>query len=253
MPIARPLKLVATIRSASEATLRSIRHDCALSFGLVVILIITGCGAPEAAKKNAQDFSSLWGTSCAGCHGKDGTHGPGPPLNDALYLRVVSDDDLREAIAEGRPGSPMPAFAKTAGGTLTDAEVNTLVKGIRHKWSRNAGGNESLPTYRASNAGDIENGRRTYMRYCFYCHGLGRGKFIAGPVTDASYLSLASDQWLRTVAIIGRPDLGMPDYRNRIPRHAMTDQEITDVSAWLASQRPRSATVTTVNTGGNSR
>jgi cytochrome c oxidase cbb3-type subunit 3/ubiquinol-cytochrome c reductase cytochrome c subunit len=48
---------------------------------------------------------------------------------------------------------------------------------------------------------------------------------------------LVSDQGLRTIVITGRPELGAPDWRGNVPEHPMTDQEITDVVAWLASRR----------------
>jgi hypothetical protein len=59
-----------------------------------------------------------------------------------------------------------------------------------------------------------------------------------GSVTAKSYLSLISDQGLRTLVITGRPDFNAPDWRNNVASHPMSDQEITDVVAWLASQRP---------------
>jgi cytochrome c oxidase cbb3-type subunit 3 len=46
-----------------------------------------------------------------------------------------------------------------------------------------------------------------------------------------------SDQGLRTTIIAGRTDLGMPDWREAAPGRPMSDREITDVVAWLASQR----------------
>jgi cytochrome c oxidase cbb3-type subunit 3 len=54
---------------------------------------------------------------------------------------------------------------------------------------------------------------------------------------DAAYLSLVSDQYLRTVVIAGRPELGMPGYREYVAGKPMTPEEISDVVAWLASRR----------------
>ena len=54
---------------------------------------------------------------------------------------------------------------------------------------------------------------------------------------DPAYLALVSDQALRTAVIVGRSDLGMPDWRANISGRAMTAQEISDVVAWLASHR----------------
>ena len=60
----------------------------------------------------------------------------------------------------------------------------------------------------------------------------------AGSILDGSFLALINEQTMRTTIIAGRPDIGQPDWRNHIPGRAMTDDEITDVSAWLIAQRP---------------
>ena len=54
---------------------------------------------------------------------------------------------------------------------------------------------------------------------------------------EPSFLALLTDQELRTLVVVGRPDLGAPDWRNNVPGKPMTSQEISDVVAWLASQR----------------
>src|SRR5262249_48885221 len=41
----------------------------------------------------------------------------------------------------------------------------------------------------------------------------------------------------RTIVITGRPELGAPDWRGKMPGRPMSDQEVTDVVAWLASHR----------------
>jgi hypothetical protein len=48
-----------------------------------------------------------------------------------------------------------------------------------------------------------------------------------------------SDQQLRTIVIAGRPELGAPDWRGDVEGRPMSAQEITDVVAWLSSQRPQ--------------
>ena len=54
---------------------------------------------------------------------------------------------------------------------------------------------------------------------------------------NPAYLALVSDQALRTAVIVGRSDLGMPDWRANISGQPMSPQEISDVVAWLASHR----------------
>jgi cytochrome c oxidase cbb3-type subunit 3/ubiquinol-cytochrome c reductase cytochrome c subunit len=60
---------------------------------------------------------------------------------------------------------------------------------------------------------------------------------MGSSVTDDSFLALVSDQGLRTIVITGRPELGAPDWRGNVPGKPMSDQEVTDVVAWLGSRR----------------
>jgi mono/diheme cytochrome c family protein len=77
-----------------------------------------------------------------------------------------------------------------------------------------------------------------YVTYCASCHGTqGQGGLKGSAITNDSFLALVSDQGLRTIVIAGRPELGAPDWRENLPGKPMSDQEITDVVAWLASHR----------------
>jgi cytochrome c553 len=38
--------------------------------------------------------------------------------------------------------------------------------------------------------------------------------------------------------ILGRPAVGAPDWRGDLPGRPLSEQEISDVVAWLAAQRP---------------
>ena len=87
---------------------------------------------------------------------------------------------------------------------------------------------------------DSIKGPDLFQAYCASCHGAAgaAGKSKAGSITDPAFLSLVSDQVLRTVVIAGRPDIDQPDWRNDLSGHPMSDQEVTDVVGWLSSQRP---------------
>ena len=56
---------------------------------------------------------------------------------------------------------------------------------------------------------------------------------------NGSFLALLNDQELRTMVIVGRPELGAPDWRGDIPGKPMSAQDVSDVVAWLASQRTK--------------
>jgi cytochrome c oxidase cbb3-type subunit 3/ubiquinol-cytochrome c reductase cytochrome c subunit len=126
----------------------------------------------------------------------------------------------------------MPAFAKSAGGFLTDAQVDALVHGMRSAWQKPSALNLQTPPYSGTLKGDAARGQQIYQSACARCHEKGTQR-----IADPTYLALANDQTLRTIIVAGRPDLGQPDWRGDIAGRALTDQEITDVVAWLASQR----------------
>lgn len=186
----------------------------------------------------------LYNQNCAACHGADGKHGPAMMLSDPVYLAIVDDDTLRSTISKGRPGTAMSAFAQKEGGMLTDEQVNAIVRGIRERWSKpNVLAGTAPPSYAAKDQGNPEQGQEVYTTYCVSCHGSGdKAGPKAGSVTNPSYLSLISDQGLRTIVIAGRPDFGAPDWRGNVPGRPMSEQEITDVVAWLAAQRPKQST-----------
>lgn len=52
----------------------------------------------------------IYAAQCIGCHGPRGKGKTAPSLNNPVMLATASDAYLRHAIAEGRAGTPMPAF-----------------------------------------------------------------------------------------------------------------------------------------------
>jgi len=137
------------------------------------------------------------------------------------------------------PGTAMPAFAESAGGLLTDAQIDVLTKNIRSNWSKQGIlDTVAAPSYAPKSEGDTQRGEAAYKSYCESCHGPGGGGGRKGSaITNDSFLALISDQGLRTIVIAGRPELGAPDWRGNVPGKPMSDQEVTDVVAWLESRR----------------
>src|SRR5260370_12775726 len=186
------------------------------------------------------DFNTLYGQNCAACHGPGGKGGAAIPLSDPVFLAIATDAVIRRTAAIGVPGTPMPAFAQSPGGMLTDQQIDAIVGGIRSWANPGVLHGDILPPYSAPSPGDPRHGAEVYATYCSSCHGQdGRGGAKASSIVDSSYLALVRDQNLRTVVIIGRPELGAPDWRNDVPGKPMSAQEISSVVAWLAAQRPR--------------
>ena len=187
------------------------------------------------------DFATLYSDNCAGCHGRDGEGGAAQPLGDPIYLAIVGDPVIRNVAAKGVAGTSMPAFAVSSGGPLTDQQIDAIVTGIRGHWAKpDALNGQTPPPYAASSPGDAAQGEKVYGTYCSSCHGPnGAGGQRASSIVDPAFLTLVSDQSLRTTVIAGRPDLGSPDWRKDVPGKAMSNEDVSNVVAWLAAQRPQ--------------
>lgn len=246
-----------------------------LGIFLLIGFLLSGCnvrlpGKPTEAERwrapaEVTDFNQLYVQNCAGCHGVEGRLGPACALNDPLYLSFVPDDALRKVIAEGRTGTNMPAFSQQVGGSLTDQQIQSLITGMRSQWSKPDDFKDvSLPAYSVtetatsgtpgspfvkdsavnpSQTGDAQRGAVAFQTYCSSCHGTNGTGGSAGSVVDPSFLNMVSNQGLRTTVVVGRSDLGKPDWRSNLPGHPMSPQEIDDVVAWLASHRRTSEVI----------
>jgi len=244
------------------------RWDCLTLFGLpsrfairyssfviaiALALFATGCdwmpGKPKLAHRWAPDtavtnFTELYNLHCAGCHAVgDGRLAASRPMDDPVYLAIVDPAAFRRAISNGVPGTAMPAFAQDRDGPLTEAQIEVVSANLLAKRNpRQDFTGVKLPPYSAR-PGDVTRGAAAYRAYCARCHGAeGKGVEKGGSVVNPSYLALVSDQGLRTTVIAGRADLGMPDWRGYVPGRPMSDDEIADVAAWLASHRNLAAT-----------
>ena len=211
-------------------------------------MLLSACGTPHGqphsnaetlAPSEVLEFATLYSANCAACHGDNGRGGAAIALADPVYLAIANDQAIRNVIANGVRGTSMPAFAESAGGMLTGQQIDVITQQIRARWSKPGvlhGANP--PEYAAKSAGDSQRGRTAYTTYCESCHGPdGRGGPKGSDITNDSFLALISDQGLRTIVIAGRHELGAPDWRGNTPGKPMSDQEVTDVVAWLTSHR----------------
>jgi mono/diheme cytochrome c family protein len=222
------------------------------------IVVCPGCshapGYPtqgtDIARPDKQlDFHTLYKQNCTGCHGDSGRGGAAIPLNNPAYLAVAGPDNLRAATAKGETATLMPPFAISAGGMLTDQQVEALVQGMLREWSRPSEfSGIVLPAYAANASGNVSDGQKAYTVACMRCHGVDGVGVKASPqddtmpysIVDTSYLALVSDQDLRSLAIAGHSGPNTPDWRSYIkgpPARALTSQEITDIVAWIAGHR----------------
>ncbi len=238
------------------------RVTCGTS--LLLLALAAGCSdnLPGKPRKEDQpkpadqidDFATLYQTNCAACHGKDGNKGPAPPLNDPLFLAIISEKEIRDTLIEGRHGTAMASFAASPKPpetdpaqvpaiaatplALTPKQIDILAEGIKKNWKA-APKTEGLPPYSIrGRKGTVARGKEAFKRACSMCHGEdGKEKSLA--IHEPNFLALISEQALRRIVITGRPDLGMPSYREGKERgndfKPLSDEEIDGLQALLAS------------------
>jgi mono/diheme cytochrome c family protein len=95
-------------------------------------------GATLFASPGTEDYNAAVSKQCANCHGEKGAGGvataringvpvqwKAPPLNTEL-LRF-SQDEVRQIITYGRPGTPMQGWGVLGGGPLNDQGISDLI------------------------------------------------------------------------------------------------------------------------------
>jgi cytochrome c oxidase cbb3-type subunit 3 len=223
------------------------RRMSSLLVCLATLALGVGCRPPgrptsadiELKPAEVHDFAALYSLNCAGCHGAEGKGNAALGLANPIYLAIASDDTIRHVITSGVRGSLMPAFAKSAGGTLTDEQIEILVHEMRERWAKPTEMlGTSPPPYAGEEPSNAQRGAGVFAAFCAGCHGAqGKGTAKGSSIVDESFLALVSNQNLRTTIIAGRPNLGHPDWRHDAPGREMKAQEVADVVAWLAAQR----------------
>jgi cytochrome c oxidase cbb3-type subunit 3 len=218
---------------------------------VLFLVLLSACSTPNGqpqegsepmAPNQVVDFVTLYAQNCAACHGAEGRGGASIALANPVYLAIVDENAVHNVVANGERGTSMPAFAQSAGGSLTDEQISAITNGMFSHWGRKGVlDGTNLPSYAAKTTGDSAHGKIAFGTYCAPCHGSeGHSGPKGSAMSNDSFLALVSDQGLRTIVITGRPELGAPDWRGDLPGKSMSDQEITDVVAWLSSRRVRS-------------
>ena len=82
---------------------------------------------PAAAGGDPAIGAAVYARRCVTCHGDTRTRGEAVSLINVGFLADASDAFMRHAIAQGRPGTKMEAFA----GALSDAEIDGVIGYLR--------------------------------------------------------------------------------------------------------------------------
>jgi cytochrome c oxidase cbb3-type subunit 3 len=181
----------------------------------------------------AADGAKLYAQNCAACHGDRGAGGIGVPLASVIN-RLVTDDYLKKTIRQGRPGRVMPAF-----GTLTDTEVNAIVRHVQ-SWAGGAVAHYPATAVR----GDGAHGKALFDKHCAACHGAngeggkGTGVTLSRPrelpimapaLHNPGFLASANDHMVKNVLMKGIQGTPMVSFL----KAGLSEKDIDDIVAFV--------------------
>jgi mono/diheme cytochrome c family protein len=172
----------------------------------------------------ADQGAVLYQTNCASCHGADGLGGAGPALNAKQFLADASDEQIRQLIAVGVPGSTMGAYSLDFGGALTLEQIDAVTVFLRSLEETAAdfpGWRDPLnnapvalpmttmpvPTEPDEGDGDetvgddpMARGEAVYTASCAACHGADLGG-LAGPALGpgSGAAALSEEEFLEVI------------------------------------------------------
>jgi mono/diheme cytochrome c family protein/rhodanese-related sulfurtransferase len=176
---------------------------------------------------------ALYARYCALCHAADGSgHAAdhASSLRSQSLLATASDAYLFQAIAHGRPGTPMSAWSRDKGGPLSDKDIRALITYLRSLRP----GVEPVPVDHLVVKGDAKAGQRVYAQHCVTCHGEGgkggRGVVLGHP----GFLATASDGFIRHAIEHGRDGTPMPAFGARL-----SSKQLDDVTAYIRGLSPQ--------------
>ena len=196
----------------------------------------------------------LYEQYCGFCHGYEGEGylaDSANALSNQAFLATATDDFIRTAIVEGRPGTPMSPWGIGNAGPLDDQAVADVTAYVR-QW-------QTEPTedvHGITVEGTPMRGRSAYGAFCKSCHGdEGEGASFMS-LNNPWFLETASDGFIRHAIAKGRPGTAMPGYEERVSPQTIDDLVVlirswaTPVSGEIPEPFEPDLTKAVINEGG---
>jgi mono/diheme cytochrome c family protein len=135
-PTPEPFEPEALERSLNRYLVVGLVLIVALIAGFVVYRVREPHLRSDAAAAQQADYKrlgkQLFATTCAECHGDQGSGGgDAPTLNSKQFLSSTSDNQIHALVSGGISGTEMAAWGLDFGGTLTDEQVRQVVTYLR--------------------------------------------------------------------------------------------------------------------------
>ena len=223
--------------------MQPIKRPGSIALALLLMLLALALGAGlVSAQTPDQDATklgeSLFVENCAVCHGIDGQGRVGATLSKD-WPSIRPDLEVKNAIENGIPGSPMPAWSQANGGPLTPLDIDALVAYIL-TWE--TGGPPSIPptpTLRPRPAltaipdveGDPNHGAVLFDQNCVVCHGAdGLGR--VGANLSNVWSSVRPDLSAKSIIASGISGSPMPAW-SQANGGPLNESEINDLVAFI--------------------
>jgi mono/diheme cytochrome c family protein len=173
----------------------------------------------------------LYNRFCVNCHGA-GTYSAWDKFFNRFMpairgpgLRAVADKEyLKTAIEQGRPGTFMPAWGKSAGG-LTGPQIESLAAYLAAGDGRSPQRMRPIPPL---HGGSAVRGGELFNQMCAGCHGSNQ---LAPSLGNAVFQKSASNEFIARTIVNGRTDTPMPSFQRS--GAGLTDDEVRDLVAHI--------------------
>jgi mono/diheme cytochrome c family protein len=211
-----------------------------LSLTATLLLVAVQVALAQEGPGDPVRGGELYVGNCAVCHGVDGKGRIGASLDS--FPGIEARAALETTIAEGVPGSVMPAWGQANGGPLAEQDIHDIASYILEAFS----GTQPitvLPTYVApviaalpEVEGDPSAGAVVYHENCAVCHGpQGEGRF--GLPLAKAWPSTDPQVYIRQVVSQGIEGSVMPAWANSAGG-PLSDKNVADVAAFVLTFEP---------------
>lgn len=212
------------------------------AIAMVMLLVIVAVASAQG--EPIQQGAKLYAANCAVCHGDQGQGRVGARLQD--FPSINPQAFVKAAVANGVPGSKMPAWSKAKGGPLADAEIDAIAAYVA-SWTTGVAPAPTepprpvtpLPTV-AGVTGDPTRGAQVFQQNCVVCHG-DKGGGRVGANLAKPLASAFPAAFIRQVVSQGVPGSTMPAWASA-NGGPLTEQQIDDVTAFALSMQKTAPT-----------
>ena len=140
------------------------------------------------AEASAAQGATPYLLHCTPCHGIRGQGVDAPPMRNSQFVQTAGDQNVLDTVADGLPGTEMPAWLLAGGGPLTDAEIGNVVAYLHTMQGVEPNApiapDAGDPGQAAAMTGDTGQGQPDFGLYCALCHGPQGVQGLPNPGSD---------------------------------------------------------------------